>query len=145
MVHIPYKGAAAALTDLMGGQIQLFFDAASGLINPGKTGKVRLIGVASENAPAGAARRAHLHRAGRQGLHRQHLGRPAGAGGHAARDRQARRRRGRRDRPARRRQVEARGDGHDPRGSTPAEFEAFIASETAKWGKVIRDAKITAE
>ncbi|MDB5878977.1 MAG: transporter, partial [Variovorax sp.] len=48
MVHIPYRGAAPALTDLMGGQIQLFFDAASGLINPGKTGKVRLIGVASD-------------------------------------------------------------------------------------------------
>jgi tripartite-type tricarboxylate transporter receptor subunit TctC len=41
MVHIPYRGAAAALTDLMGGQIQLFLDAASGLIQPGKTGKVR--------------------------------------------------------------------------------------------------------
>jgi tripartite-type tricarboxylate transporter receptor subunit TctC len=48
MVHIPYRGAAAALTDLMGGHIQLFMDAAVGLINPGKTGKVRLIGVASE-------------------------------------------------------------------------------------------------
>jgi tripartite-type tricarboxylate transporter receptor subunit TctC len=48
MVHIPYKGAAAALQDLMGGQIQLLFDAASGLINPGKAGQVRLIGVAAE-------------------------------------------------------------------------------------------------
>jgi len=48
MVHIPYRGAAPALTDLLGGQIQLFFDAATGLINMGKQGKVRLIGVASE-------------------------------------------------------------------------------------------------
>ncbi len=48
MVHIPYRGAAAALTDLIGGQIQLFFDAASGLIGPGKQGRVRLIGVASD-------------------------------------------------------------------------------------------------
>jgi tripartite-type tricarboxylate transporter receptor subunit TctC len=30
-------------------------------------------------------------------------------------------------------------------GGTPAEFEAFIAAETAKWGKVIRDAKVTAD
>jgi tripartite-type tricarboxylate transporter receptor subunit TctC len=29
--------------------------------------------------------------------------------------------------------------------STPAEFAALIASETAKWGKVIRDAGIKAE
>ena len=35
--------------------------------------------------------------------------------------------------------------GTIPVGGTPAEFEAFIASETAKWSKVIRDAKITAE
>jgi tripartite-type tricarboxylate transporter receptor subunit TctC len=35
--------------------------------------------------------------------------------------------------------------GTIPVGSTPAEFESFIGSETAKWGKVIRDAKITAE
>ena len=48
MVHIPYRGAAPALTDLMGGHIQLFLDAAVGLIGPGKAGTVRLIGVASE-------------------------------------------------------------------------------------------------
>ena len=48
MVRIPYRGAAAALTNLMDGQIHLLFDAASGLINPGKAGKVRLIGVAAE-------------------------------------------------------------------------------------------------
>src|SRR5262249_23566913 len=48
MVHIPYRGSAAALTDLMGGQTHLFMDAAQGLIGPGKAGKVRLIGVASE-------------------------------------------------------------------------------------------------
>ena len=49
MVHIPYRGSAPALTDLMGGQIQLLMDAAVGLISPGKAGKVRLIGVASDS------------------------------------------------------------------------------------------------
>ncbi|RYY92231.1 MAG: tripartite tricarboxylate transporter substrate binding protein, partial [Comamonadaceae bacterium] len=48
MIHIPYRGAVPALTDLMGGQIQLFFDAPTGLIAQGKAGKVRLIGVASD-------------------------------------------------------------------------------------------------
>lgn len=47
MLHIPYRGAAPALTDLMGGHIQLFMDAASGLIQPIKTGRVQAIGVAS--------------------------------------------------------------------------------------------------
>ncbi|HVJ60614.1 MAG TPA: tripartite tricarboxylate transporter substrate binding protein, partial [Burkholderiaceae bacterium] len=48
LVHVPYKGAAPALTDLMGGHIQLLMDAAVGLLNPGKDGRVRLIGVASD-------------------------------------------------------------------------------------------------
>ncbi|MNL84192.1 Tripartite tricarboxylate transporter family receptor [compost metagenome] len=32
--------------------------------------------------------------------------------------------------------------GTVPVGGSPAEFGSFIASETAKWGKVIRDAKV---
>jgi tripartite-type tricarboxylate transporter receptor subunit TctC len=35
--------------------------------------------------------------------------------------------------------------GTIPVGSTPAGFESFIADETEKWGKVIREAKISAE
>ncbi len=64
MVHIPYKGAAPALTDLMGGHIQLFMDAAVGLINPGKTGKVRLDWRCERKALGCVARGAHVHRAG---------------------------------------------------------------------------------
>ena len=35
--------------------------------------------------------------------------------------------------------------GTIPVGGTPEEFETFLAAETAKWGKVIRDAKVTAD
>ena len=34
------------------------------------------------------------------------------------------------------------GMGTLPAGSTPEEFAAFIDAETAKWGKVIREAKV---
>ena len=37
------------------------------------------------------------------------------------------------------------GMGTIPVGGTPEEFQAFITAETAKWGKVIRDAKVTPE
>jgi tripartite-type tricarboxylate transporter receptor subunit TctC len=32
--------------------------------------------------------------------------------------------------------------GAQPVGGTPAEFAAFIKSETVKWAKVIKDAKV---
>ena len=35
--------------------------------------------------------------------------------------------------------------GFDPIASTPEEFETWIKTETVRWGKVIRDAKITAD
>lgn len=48
MIHVPYKGAAPAMTDLMGGQIPLFLDPPPNLIQPAKAGRIRLIGVASD-------------------------------------------------------------------------------------------------
>ena len=143
MVHIPYRGAAAALTDLMGGQVPLFFDAASGLINPGKTGKVRLIGVASATRlPALPEVPTFIEQgvAGFTGSTWAGLLAPAGTPP-AIIKRMA-------DEVAaivRLDDLKARFEamGTIPAGSTAAEFEAFIASETAKWGKVIRDAKVT--
>lgn len=47
MTHIPYKGAAPALNDLMGGQVELLFDAMI-TANPHiKSGKLKAIGVAN--------------------------------------------------------------------------------------------------
>ena len=40
---------------------------------------------------------------------------------------------------------EVEKQGLEPRGSTPAEFGAFIGSETDKWGKIIRAAGISAD
>ena len=46
--HVPYKGLAAALTDLMGGQIDLVFDAGVSLPNV-RAGKLKLLAVASKS------------------------------------------------------------------------------------------------
>ena len=45
MTHIPYKGTGAALTDLLGGQIQIMFGAMPSLVPQNKVGKVRGIAV----------------------------------------------------------------------------------------------------
>ena len=47
MVHVPYKGSAAAHTDLIGGQIQVMFDNLVALMPQIKAGKVRPLAVSS--------------------------------------------------------------------------------------------------
>src|SRR5690606_1410965 len=48
ITHVPYKGLSAALTDLMGGQIDLVFDAGVSLPNV-RAGKLKLLAVASKS------------------------------------------------------------------------------------------------
>jgi tripartite-type tricarboxylate transporter receptor subunit TctC len=47
MVHIPYKGASLALTDVIGGHVDSMFISAPGAIAQIKAGKVRVLAVAS--------------------------------------------------------------------------------------------------
>ena len=35
--------------------------------------------------------------------------------------------------------------GAEPAGETPAQFAAFIASETVKWGKIVKQSGATAQ
>jgi tripartite-type tricarboxylate transporter receptor subunit TctC len=46
VIHVPYKGSAPALTDLMGGQIAMMFDNTA--INYVKGGKLRALGVTTQ-------------------------------------------------------------------------------------------------
>ena len=45
MTHVPYKGSAPMLTDLLGGQVQVTFDNLPSLINHIKAGKLRALAV----------------------------------------------------------------------------------------------------
>lgn len=45
MLHVPYRGIAPALTDLLGGRIHLLFDNMATAIEPIQAGKVRALGV----------------------------------------------------------------------------------------------------
>jgi tripartite-type tricarboxylate transporter receptor subunit TctC len=47
MVHIPYKGTAPAVTDLIGGQIQVLFTGAPAVIGHIKSGQLRALAVSS--------------------------------------------------------------------------------------------------
>ncbi len=54
MTHVPYKGAAPALTDLIGGQIDLLFDAVITAYPHVKSGKLKALGMGNATRWAGA-------------------------------------------------------------------------------------------
>ncbi len=47
LLHVPYRGAAPALTDLLGGRAQVMFEAAASLVEHVRGGKLRALAVAS--------------------------------------------------------------------------------------------------
>lgn len=49
MVHVPYKGSAAAMTEVIGGQVDVMFDAPSTAVPQIKGNKVRALAVTSTN------------------------------------------------------------------------------------------------
>ena len=145
MVHIPYRGAVPALTDLIGGQIQLFFDAPTGLINQGKAGRVRLIGVASDRRLPAVPDVPTFIEQGFAGFTGSTW---AGMLAPAATPKDiVRRMSDEVGRIIRSDETRARLDamGTFGVGSTPEEFDAFIALETTKWAKVIREAGVKAD
>jgi tripartite-type tricarboxylate transporter receptor subunit TctC len=48
MLHVPYKGAAPAVVDLLGGQIQVMFDNLPNVLNHIRSGKLRALAVTSD-------------------------------------------------------------------------------------------------
>jgi tripartite-type tricarboxylate transporter receptor subunit TctC len=141
MLHVPYRGETPAITDLLGGQVQVFFGSATSLIEHIRTGKLRALAVTTSthsealpDIPTMAEYVPGYEASGWQGL-----GAPANT-------------------PAEiigvlNREISAAlGDvklkaklvelGGAPMPMTPSEFGKHIGAETEKWGKVIRAANI---
>ena len=145
MVHIPYRGAVPALTDLMGGQIQLFFDAATGLINQGKAGKVRLIGVASDKRLPAVPDVPTFIEQGFTGFTGSTW---AGMLAPSATPKDILNRMAQEvTRIVRSDETRAKLDGMGTfaAGGTPEEFDTFIGQETTKWAGVIKSAGVKAD
>ena len=145
MVHIPDRGAAPALNDLMGGQIPLFFDAATGLIQPGKAGRVRLIGVAGDKRLAALPDTPTFIEQGFKDFTGSTW---AGVLAPAGTPREiVQRLNAELNKLVASDEIKARLDamGTVPGGGSPEDFNRFIDAETAKWAKVIKAAGVTAD
>lgn len=145
LAHVPYKGNAPALTDLVGGQIHFMFTTPDAFLSMAKSGKVRMIGVANEQRLAVAP---DVPTFKEQGLGDFQASTWAGIIAPAGTPPQITKRFA--DEVAailKTPEVKAKLDaiGFVPVGSTPAEFDSFIATETKRWGDVIRTNNLTLE
>ena len=142
MVHVPYKGAAPALTDLIAGRISLSFASLPSAIGHVKTGRLRALAVTSEKRFSLVPELPTVAESGLPGFETsawQGLLAPAATprGIVSRLHEQSVRVLGA---PAMRSLLSA--NGAEPVGSTPAEFAAFVQAQIAKWSKVVRAAGI---
>ncbi len=136
--HIPYKGTAPALSDLLGGQIALMITGLPPVLPHVKAGKLRILGVASAQRLKGFPDIPTIAESGVPGYEAtQWYGLLAPAA--TPKDIVAKLNRDAvkalKDPSVAERLA---GEGAEPVGDTPEQFGAFIRSEIDLWGKVIR-------
>ncbi|HSF47457.1 MAG TPA: tripartite tricarboxylate transporter substrate binding protein [Burkholderiales bacterium] len=145
MVHVPYKGSAPAIQDVMGGQVPMMFDTTVVAAPQIKGDKVRALAVTSAKRLKGFESIPNIAESGVPGyevVSWQGIFAPAGTP------------------PAIVKRLNAEivkilkmpdvherleGLGVEPVANTPEEFAAFQKAEIAKWAKVVKDAGIKAE
>jgi len=144
-VHVPYKGSGQAVTDLIGGQVQLYFDQLTTEIGNIKSGKVRALAVSSARRwPALPDVPTFIEASvrGYEVLNVTGLVAPSGTPQeiiqrlHAASIRVL-------DSPLVRERFSAMGV--EPVGGRPEQFGTYIRDDFARWRKVIADGNIKAD
>ena len=73
MVHVPYHGAQPALTDVMSGNVDMFFDTLTTSVPLYRAGKLKLLGVASAERSKDVPEIPTSRRTGHSGLPLDHL------------------------------------------------------------------------
>jgi tripartite-type tricarboxylate transporter receptor subunit TctC len=144
MVHVPYRGSAAAYPDLMTGKVHVLFDNLPGSVEFVRTGKLRALGVttaarsdALPDVPAigetvkGYEASVWYGIAGPKGMPSEAVGTLNKAVAAALADPK----------------IEARIAelGATPMAMSPEEFGKFLGDETEKWGAVVKAAGLSVE
>ena len=145
MTHIPYKGAAPAMNDLLGGQIPVMFDSVPTVIQHVKSGKLRALGVTSMTRSASLPEVPTIDESGVKGFEATAWfgmyapgGLPAEVTARLSADLQA----------------VLKSDavresfakyGVEPGTPPQAQFAAFYAAELDKWARVIERAGVKQE
>ncbi len=145
LVHIPYRGNAPAIADLIGGQTQLTFATLPTAIPHVRAGKLKGIAVIGSTRSAAAPLLPTIAEAGVPGFSVNNwigLFAPAGTPPEIVRKFNAEVMRIM-QLPEITRRMEVEGERHTP--NTPEQFGQFVRDEAAKWGKVVKAAGLKAE
>lgn len=142
MVHVPYKGSAPAVTDLMGGTVHLLVDVAAVVMPNIKGGKLKAIYVTGKQRIADLPSVPTVREAGFPGLETsgwQGVVAPAGVPVDVAK-----RLSDAVGRALARADVKAKleASGSSIVHTSPAEFASLIQSENERWTKIIKAANI---
>jgi tripartite-type tricarboxylate transporter receptor subunit TctC len=142
IIHVPYRGAAQATTDLVGGQVQMMFGPVVAVLPLAQAGKVRALAVTSAKRSALAPELPTMIESGVPGFEVTGwygLAAPAGTPKGIVERLNAETNRALQSSEI----IEQfRVQGYEPIGGTPDQMNAQIRSDTAQWTKIIRDAGI---
>ena len=145
MIHAPYKSGSAGATDLMGGQVQMMFEQMYVAMPSVKGGKLRALAITSK---ARSPLAPDIPTMGEQGfpevevLNWQGLIGPRGLSADMVRQLNGVLNKALQD-PSLREIILSQGN--EVGGGTPEQFAALIKTETPRWAKVVKDAKIDPE
>lgn len=138
MVHIPYRGSAFAMQDLLTGQVQVMFDNMPSALPQVKAGKLRALAVTSARRSPAAPDVPTLTESGLSGYEASSwfgMLAPAGTPPEIVEKLNAAIVKALQSPEVRDRLA---SQGAEPASLTPAEFARFIDAEIAKWAKVVK-------
>ena len=142
LTHVPYKGSAPAIQDVIGGQIPMSFETATVALPHIQSGKVRALAVTSAKRSKVLPDTPTLQEAGVAGFDVsswQALYAPAGTPAAIVKRLNAEI-----EKIIAEPEMKARMDGlgldHSP--NTPEQFTAFGQSELVKWAKIVKDGNV---
>lgn len=141
MVHIPYRGSAPAITDLLGGQADLMFDNLPSAMPYIKAGRLRALGVTSSRPSPALPDVPPLAQVGGEltGFEASSwfgILAPAGTPPDIVNKLQQEIAKALASTVVKEKLI---SQGADPVGNTPEQFAAHIHAETKKWAKVVKD------
>lgn len=137
--HVPYKGSSQAITDLLGGQVQLYMASVPSAMSQIKGGRIRPLAVTSAKRSHDLPNVPTINESGYKGFDAitwfgllVPTGTPASI---------VTRLNTEVNKVLKMKEVQEKigAEGGDAQGSTPEEFAALIRSDIVKWGQVVKD------